>query len=307
MNLAKRHALQTLILMCTFFTFSSGIAGPYPCRNGELKEFVLYTCPKTGTHLMLPLLINLTGKTNVGLEAFPRLKRCSDYDLLDQMNLDPNFVQMHWIWPHYPLPIGPFNDTMNKIAASNRFYYRHIPYTPPMEEQMIKRGTTVFHVLRDPRDFVVSLLNHQLNLGVFLFDNPMWFLSLSTDEQIKWILLGTTRSNSAGALIREFIPWRNSPVCCVLRFEKLMGIKGGAYDTETQLAELRKISDALDLEISDEELLKVFEKSYGTSRYFHKGIVGTWRDYFNEENKQLFKDLLGDLVIELGYEQDNNW
>jgi len=40
---------------------------------------------------------------------------------------------------------------------------------------------------------------------------------------------------------------------------------------------------------------------------FREGKAGKWRDYFSEEHKQLFKDIAGDLLIRLGYEENNDW
>ena len=42
-------------------------------------------------------------------------------------------------------------------------------------------------------------------------------------------------------------------------------------------------------------------------RLFRKGKTGGWRNHFSDEHKQIFKDITGDLLIELGYETDNDW
>ncbi|MGH8547973.1 MAG: sulfotransferase domain-containing protein [Methylococcales bacterium] len=38
-----------------------------------------------------------------------------------------------------------------------------------------------------------------------------------------------------------------------------------------------------------------------------KGIVGDWHNYFTEANKAKFKQMSGDILVESGYEKDNNW
>ena len=38
-----------------------------------------------------------------------------------------------------------------------------------------------------------------------------------------------------------------------------------------------------------------------------KGKKGGWKNFFQEEHKQAFKKIAGDLLIELGYETDLNW
>ena len=41
--------------------------------------------------------------------------------------------------------------------------------------------------------------------------------------------------------------------------------------------------------------------------FFRKGVAGDWRNVFTEEDKSIFKEVAGDLLIELGYEKDNGW
>lgn len=41
--------------------------------------------------------------------------------------------------------------------------------------------------------------------------------------------------------------------------------------------------------------------------FARKGIHGDWRNYFTSESAQLFYRYAGDLLIELGYENDNSW
>ena len=40
---------------------------------------------------------------------------------------------------------------------------------------------------------------------------------------------------------------------------------------------------------------------------FRSGKVGYWKEEFTENNKNHFKNLVGDFLIELGYEKDKNW
>jgi len=40
---------------------------------------------------------------------------------------------------------------------------------------------------------------------------------------------------------------------------------------------------------------------------FRSGKTGEWKKYFTPEHKKIFKDVAGDLLVRLGYEQSNNW
>ena len=41
--------------------------------------------------------------------------------------------------------------------------------------------------------------------------------------------------------------------------------------------------------------------------HYRKGVAGDWQNHFMEEHKEYFKKLFGDTLIDLGYEKDNNW
>ena len=43
------------------------------------------------------------------------------------------------------------------------------------------------------------------------------------------------------------------------------------------------------------------------SSYLRKGVVGDWKNHFSIEAKQLISEYLGDRLIALGYEKNNNW
>jgi hypothetical protein len=71
---------------------------------------------------------------------------------------------------------------------------------------------------------------------------------------------------------------------------------------------------------ADEELLnRLLERSsfrYYTGRdpgqenrkrFYRKGIAGDWKNHFKEEDKRIFKEIAGDLLIQLGYEKDLDW
>jgi hypothetical protein len=42
-------------------------------------------------------------------------------------------------------------------------------------------------------------------------------------------------------------------------------------------------------------------------RFYRKGIAGDWKNHFGDEEKRVFKDLAGDMLVRLGYEKDLAW
>jgi hypothetical protein len=43
------------------------------------------------------------------------------------------------------------------------------------------------------------------------------------------------------------------------------------------------------------------------SHTFRSGKTGGWKNHFTDAHKKLFKDVAGDLLVQLGYEKDNDW
>lgn len=40
---------------------------------------------------------------------------------------------------------------------------------------------------------------------------------------------------------------------------------------------------------------------------FRKGVAGDWENVFTERDKRIFKEQAGDLLVRLGYENNNDW
>lgn len=41
--------------------------------------------------------------------------------------------------------------------------------------------------------------------------------------------------------------------------------------------------------------------------FFRSGISGNWKRYLTSELNELYKDIIGDFLIEFGYEKDKSW
>jgi hypothetical protein len=45
----------------------------------------------------------------------------------------------------------------------------------------------------------------------------------------------------------------------------------------------------------------------GRSYTFRAGKTGEWRKHFSADHKNKFKEIAGDLLVRLGYEEDQGW
>jgi len=104
---------------------------------------------------------------------------------------------------------------------------------------------------------------------------------------------------------QPFMGWLDHPQVLMLRFEDFItrrqetivsvldhALQGGfPLNCDRDLA-INTLSDSIDPQ---------------RSPTFRSGKVGGWRAQFTPEHKQLFKEIAGDLLVRLGYEQDDGW
>src|SRR5215204_3274754 len=82
--------------------------------------------------------------------------------------------------------------------------------------------------------------------------------------------------------------------------QRLLGFLG--VDTDERVVE-RCVSSA-----SFEKLSRGRERGQeDPSSFYRKGVAGDWRNYFSEEDRRVFKEEAGELLIRLGYEEDLDW
>jgi hypothetical protein len=120
-------------------------------------------------------------------------------------------------------------------------------------------------------------------------------------------LPGGLRSKSLAEHLNDYMAWHNDSNCLFVSFENLIGSRGGGNDS-AQLIELEKMRDYLDLDINNKKLSEIGKSLFATgSRTFVKGQIGTWREHFSDVHKNIFKEQLGDVLIQLGYEKNQDW
>jgi hypothetical protein len=93
----------------------------------------------------------------------------------------------------------------------------------------------------------------------------------------------------------------------VVRFEDLVGdLGGGSKKAQYQL--IKHLAGHLRLTLRMSDIERIAEASYSSrSPTFRKGQMGTWKAELTAEHKEAFKNIAGDLLIDLGYEQDLSW
>lgn len=245
------------------------------------NKVCLISIPKAGTHL-----------------AHKALQLLTDYTLKAKGPISKNF-----------------NLEQMKDYLTTNYVKGHIPCIYNNKSVLKKNNVKAILIYRDPRDVIVSKVfwHHKQNiekLSKVEFDKILlkliykWNPSFHLRENDKAM---SHYFNTIDSVYRKaYLPWAKENFVYTTTFEKLVGSRGGGNDY-LQFKELQNIAKHIGLKPNTDKLKVISSKLFGYTFTFKKGLVGSWKKYFNKKHKNAFKKIAGQLLIDLGYEQDFNW
>ena len=218
----------------------------------------------------------------------------------------------------------------------------HLNATQGIVEQLAGKPHRGFHVIRDPRDILVSsYFSDRYSHPVYRQDLGQFREQLNSVEFDEGLRLELDRRK---AEFEALANWNyHNPNVCETRyevltvrpadeFEKIIRFLGIPFHPRGTAPLLDRVKPTVNRGlrrlkmkglrvggISREFLDQVierqaFDKLAGRSKgqedqksHYRKGVAGDWVNYLRDANKDLFKERWGDLVIKLGYEKDLNW
>jgi hypothetical protein len=202
--------------------------------------------------------------------------------------------------------VGRIIPTNLDDLKSNQFMGAHLPYSVENELLLRKNNVKGVFIFRDPRDQLVSNV-------FFIYKFPqLWPMvqHLTFDQLLEYLIKDgslITSLNNIDAFYKSFLPWKEIlDIFYTTQFEKLIGPLGGGT-LASQLTEIKNIAAHIGISISDGQAMKISQAIYGNTWTFREGKIGSWKKYFNEQHKRLFKHIAGQLLIDLGYETDLLW
>lgn len=201
------------------------------------------------------------------------------------------------------VPVKLVAQWLSKIPPGH-FIIGHVPYSEGFEEVLIRQNFKHMLIVRDPRDVLLSFLHYSLKPGHWLRPD---LLSLAEDERVVFAIKGgyTPKSNICimGIIdaFRSVMRWRYSQNFLMVRFEDLVGTKGGGtYDV--QYRTIRAICNHLEVDGSEEVIARVCKQAFDArSPTFRKGQIGMWKTEFTERQLEIFNEYGSDLLGKLQY------
>lgn len=257
----------------------------------EPPKVLANSMPKAGTHLLTQLLGGVDRLWFSGLHVIDKNFR-NDGDLTadDEGPIDPE----------------AFAKRMRTIR-NGQFVTAHLTAQPAAIAVLDELGFRRILMIRDPRDIAVSMAFY-LSTNQRLHTYERFAVRMTTPEQrLMATITGLPREGqdrsilSIGDRLRRYRPWLDDPQTCVVRFEELVGAKGGGSD-EAQFDAVRRVLRQCNRDSSDAVVTALARSVFAThSKTFRRGAIATWPEHFTDEHRAAFDSIAGDDLAAFGY------
>jgi len=262
-------------------------------QHGKTDSPVFFanSFPKSGTHLLLQAV---RGFSQFGPVIYSGLPAVTMFEAFSGERLSEAEVA----------------GQLNRLQDGD-ISYGHVFAEPQMVEALCRPGAASYFIYRDPRDVVVSHVHYVTNIWKSHVHHEYYAHHLKDfDERLRVSILGRpelTEIDFPG--IRErfepYLGWLDRPEVLVIRFEDFIQHKRQTLEKILEHATSRGFR----MQIERRAALDLLEKSIDPkqSPTFRSGKVGGWKASFSQEHKDVFKQVTGDLLIRLGYEETMDW
>jgi len=185
----------------------------------------------------------------------------------------------------------------------------YVDATPENASFLTEAGRVNYFIYRDPRDMLVSQVFFATDMheehGMHDYYNSL----PDFGERLKVAITGIDRDGLKMVSVRQryegVFQWlgQNNVMC--IRFEDLINNRDSTL--KSMLDEVEKTG--YQIPTPREKALSVLVDAIQPkkSHTFRSGKTGGWKQQFTDEHKSLFKEVAGDLLVRLGYEENNDW
>jgi hypothetical protein len=246
--------------------------------------------PKSGTHLLIQVL-----------QGFARLGPAVDSGLPAILTFDGPSGE--------PRRLEVILKDLRRLREGD-IAYGHLHALPEIEAELTKDGVATYFIYRDPRDVVVSHAHYITEMATNHIHHQYYTEHLKTfNDRLKTSILGLPEIEKPFPDVYQrfepYLGWFESKRVLTLRFEDFI---------TDRMAILRKILEhaefcGFSLAVDRDQAIHILESAIQPEKSptYRSGTTGRWRESFTEEHKVIFKEVAGDLLIRLGYEEDEDW
>jgi len=189
--------------------------------------------------------------------------------------------------------------------------YGHVHALPGAVDLLCQPRFVAYFILRDPRDVVVSHVHYLTEMKKDHIHHHYYQEVLKTfDERLAASIQGVKNSNGVTlpnilARFEPFLGWLNRPEVLTLRYEDFI---------TNREPTLRRVLDhaiqrGFPSQVEPDQAVQILSEAIDPKRSptFRSGKAGGWTTVFNGGHKRLFKEITGDLLLRLGYTENQDW
>ncbi len=187
--------------------------------------------------------------------------------------------------------------------------YGHLHATPTAIDFFCSPGRVTYFIYRDLRDVVVSHAHYVTETNHAHVHQAHYRSLPDFDARLRTSILGLPGSEAPfpdiGERFTPFLGWLDRPDVCALRYEDLLEDRPAALERMLDFAAGRGFV----LESPRQEALETLAGRLDPLRSptFRSGVTGAWKERFSPAQKDIFKEVAGDLLVRLGYEENLDW
>ena len=208
-------------------------------------------------------------------------------------------------------------DLYHKMSPGD-VVHGHDRYSTELGQILDSEGIKVILTVRDPRDQAVSRMFHIRRDTTHPWHQKI--KEMDDDELLMACIEGRAETLPGVAvmlgLTQTWLEAGDKAFC--IRYEDLLSDPVGNFSEILRYLGITARAGLIKaiVERNQFQRLSVGRKIWKTARkpgqqdtasHFRKGIVGDWKNYFKEPHIQRFKEIAGQTLIDLGYEQDSSW
>jgi hypothetical protein len=185
----------------------------------------------------------------------------------------------------------------------------YLDATPENVSFLTQSGRANYFIYRDPRDLLVSQVFFATDMREEHGMHDFYKSLPDFGERLKIAITGIDRDGLYMVSVKQryegVFQWLAQPNIMCVRFEDLVNNLDATLNA--MLDEVEKTGYRIPTPRAQALSALVDAIQPKKSHTFRSGKTGGWTQYFSDEHKSLFKDVAGDLLARLGYEQNNNW
>lgn len=187
----------------------------------------------------------------------------------------------------------------------------HLFHSPRAAAAVVSRNAAHFFIYRDPRDVVLSEAHYLATMNRWHRLHKVFRDAGSTEARVSLSILGAARGEApadfpdVATRFARYALWLKDPNVCAVRFEDL---RGQARDTTLRgMAMFYAARRRGGADVDDLIARSLANIAPERSHTFREGGSGGWAKAFTPRLKDEMKQVAGQLLIDLGYENDLGW